>query len=76
VGYKDERRDQFFSGTSYSPFPADVNSSLTPVGWYSHSGPWNAYSATLTSLEPVAHFRRDLELANVYLADYQLPSPF
>jgi hypothetical protein len=76
VGFKDERRDRFLSGTSYSPFAADVNSSLNPLDWSSHLGPRDATSATLTSLEPVAHFRRDLELANVYLSDYQLPSPF
>lgn len=76
VGFKGERRDQFYSGTSYSPFPADVDSSLTPLRWYSHSGPYAATSATLTSLEPVAHFRRDLDLAKVYMADYQLPAPF
>ena len=76
VGFKDERRDRFLSGTSYSPFPADINSSLTPLRVVFAFHPYNSTSATLTSLEPVAHFRRDLDLANVYLADYQLPSPF
>jgi hypothetical protein len=76
VGFGGERRNRFLTGTSYSPFPADAASAIAPLGWYSHSGPRNSTSATLTSLEPVAHFRRDLDLANVYLTDYQVPSPF
>ena len=65
VGFPGERRDRFLRGTSYSPFPADVDSSIIPLGRYSHSGPRDSTSATVTSLEPVAHFRRDLTLSNV-----------
>jgi hypothetical protein len=69
-------RDRFLSGTSYSPFPADADSAIVPLGRYSHSGPRDFAPASLTSLEPVAHFRRDLELSNVRLADYRVLSPF
>jgi hypothetical protein len=76
VEFGGERRDRFFSGTSYSPFPADANSAIIPLGRYSHSGPRDYAPAKVTSLEPVAHFRRDLEIPNVYLKDYQVLSPF
>ncbi|HTB15750.1 MAG TPA: hypothetical protein VK752_29465 [Bryobacteraceae bacterium] len=76
VGFKGERRDRFFAGTSYSPFPADADSAIVPLGRYSHSVPRDLYPVTLTSLEPVAHFRMDLKLPNVHLADYRVPSQF
>ncbi len=72
----DERRDRFQIGTSYSPFPADANSAIVPLVQYFHSGPRDSASAILTSLEPVAHFRRELDLLNVHLTDYQVSSPF
>jgi hypothetical protein len=69
-------RGRFFVVTSYSPFPAD--SSISPLHWYTHGGAQYGYrgspeymQATLISLEPLAHFRRDLDLRDVYLADYQ-----
>jgi hypothetical protein len=65
-------RDRFLNGTSYSPFPADADSAVIPLGRYSHSGPADFAPATLTSLEPVAHFRRDLNLRGVTLTDYLL----
>jgi hypothetical protein len=65
-------RERFLNGTSYSPFPADADSSIIPLGRYSHSGPKDFAPATLTSLEPLAHFRRDVVLSGVYLADYPL----
>jgi hypothetical protein len=64
-----ERWGQFVAGVSYSPLPAD--SSISPLKWYAHSGRADFAPATLTSLEPLAHFRRDLDLRNVYLADFQ-----
>ncbi len=76
VGWGEGRRDQFLSGTSYSPFPADADSSIIPLGRYFHSGPKGFASATLTSLEPVAHFRRDLDLSGIYLTDYLWTSQF
>lgn len=66
------RRDRFLNSTSYSPFPADADSAIIPLGRYSHSGPVHFAPATLTSLEPLAHFRRDLDLRDVTLTDYQL----
>jgi len=65
-------RERFLNGTSYSPFPADADSAIIPLGRYSHSGPKDFAPATLTSLEPLAHFRRDLDLRGVTLSDYQL----
>jgi hypothetical protein len=59
-------------GTSYSPFPANPDSLIVPVVSYFHSGSPDFAPVTLTSLEPVAHFRRDLTLSNVALADYQI----
>jgi len=68
-------RDRFFVQTSYSPFPADA--SLTPLNWFTHGGGALGYrgkpgydQATLISLEPLAHFRRDLDLPAIHLADY------
>jgi hypothetical protein len=60
----------FFAGTSYSPFPAD--SSIGPI-----HGSWRSAAAndSLTVLEPLAHFRRDLDLRGIYLADYQAVVP-
>jgi hypothetical protein len=72
VALGEAQRDRFLSGTSYSPFPADAGSSIIPLGRYSHSGPKDFAPATLTSLEPVAHFRRELTLSGVYLVDYQM----
>jgi len=76
VDFGGERRDRFYTGTSYSPFPADANSVIIPLGRYVHSGPRDYAPAKLTSLEPVAHFRKDLEIPNVYLKDYQVLSQF
>jgi hypothetical protein len=60
----------FFAGISYSPFPAD--SSIGPL-----HGSWRSAAAndSLTVLEPLAHFRRDLDLRDIYLADYQAVVP-
>jgi hypothetical protein len=71
-----QNRDRFLTATSYSPFPADANSAIIPLGRYVHSGPRDYSASKLTSLEPVAHFRRDLEIPNVYLKDYQVLSQF
>jgi len=60
------------STSSYSPLPANPNSSIVPVARFFHSGSSDFSPTTLTSLEPVAHFRRDLTLSNASLADYQI----
>jgi hypothetical protein len=71
VSFGGERGDWFLdAGTSYSPFPGDLW--IIPLHWYGHSGSATFAPATVTSLEPLAHFRRDLDLRGVYLADYQL----
>lgn len=62
-------QDRFFPGPSYSPFPAD--SSISPLHWYWHP----AGGRPLITLEPLAHFRRDLDLRDVSLADYQAVVP-
>jgi hypothetical protein len=69
-------RDRLYYATSYSPFPADADSSILPIGRYYHSGSRGLSPDTLTTLEPLAHFRRDLHLPGVYLADYQVASRF
>jgi hypothetical protein len=74
VRFGGERWGQFVDLASYSPFPAD--SSISPVHGYYHAGSPTYAPATLTSLEPLAHFRRDVNLANVYLVDYQLSPRF
>ena len=66
------RRDRFLRATSYSPFPADAGSAIVPVIRTSHSWSRDFAAATLTSLEPVAHFRRDLKLSSIHLEDYQV----
>jgi hypothetical protein len=65
-------RESFFGATSYSPFPANPDSSIVPVGRHFHSGSPDFCPTTLLSLEPVAHFRQDLTLSGVSLADYQI----
>jgi hypothetical protein len=70
VRFGEERWGQFVGGASYSPFPAD--SSISPLRGFYHSGSPDFAPATLTSLEPLAHFRRDINLTSVNLADYQI----
>jgi hypothetical protein len=65
------QHEAVYGATSYSPFPADPDSSLVPVARFFHSGS-SDFAPTLTSLEPVAHFGRNLTLSNVSLADYQI----
>jgi len=74
IKFGEERWGQFVGIASYSPFPAD--SSINPLRGYYHTGSPDFAPATLTSLEPLAHFRRDLELTGVSLADYQVLTPF
>jgi hypothetical protein len=64
------RRDRFLDASSYSPFPADPDSLIVPVGKFFHSGSSDFAPDTLTSLEPVAHFRRDFTRSNVSRTDY------
>jgi hypothetical protein len=74
VKFGQECWGQFVGVASYSPFPAD--SSIGPLRGYYHTGSPDFAPATLTSLEPLAHFRRDIDLSSVYLTDYQVLSPF
>lgn len=74
VKFGQERWGQFVGVASYSPFPAD--SSIDPLRGYYHTGSPDFAPATLTSLEPLAHFRRDIDLSSIYLTDYQVLSPF
>jgi hypothetical protein len=62
--------DRTFAGMSYSPLPAD--SSISPLHWYWHPASAND---SLISLEPLAHFRRDIELRGINLEDYQAIVP-
>jgi hypothetical protein len=75
VRFGEERWGQFISSeVSYSPFPAD--SSISALRGYYHTGSQTFAAATLTTLEPLAHFRRDIDLPSVYLADYQMVSRY
>jgi hypothetical protein len=75
-----DRQDRFIAPRNYSPLPAD--SSISPLHRYSYNGlnisfrGQPTYGALrqvmLISLEPLAHFRRDLVLQGVHLADYQV----
>lgn len=66
-------RHQFLDATSYSPFPASTDSAIFPLNQFVHAGPPDFSPSTLISQEPLAHFRRDLDLPAVYLADYRAP---
>jgi hypothetical protein len=71
----------FITENSYSPFPADL--SISPLHWYWHmlvSGDrgdehhWTYPPETIvTTVEPLAHFRRDLVLTDVYLPNPTRP---
>jgi hypothetical protein len=74
VKFGAERWGQFVGVASYSPFPAD--SSIDPLRAYYHSGSPDFAPATLTSLEPLAHFRRDIDITSAHLTDYQTLAPF
>jgi hypothetical protein len=69
------QRGRFFNETSYSPLPADA--STFPLHWHQTSfGPLTDFpQATLISLEPLAHFRREIDLPDIDLADYVMPLP-
>jgi hypothetical protein len=72
-------RDRFIAPRNYSPLPAD--SSISPLHWYFYNGLNRRYpgggtylgmrQVTLISLEPLAHFRRDLVIEGVQLAEYR-----
>ena len=75
-----DRQDRFIAPRNYSPLPAD--SSISPLHRYFYNGLNISYrgqptygamgQVTLISLEPLAHFRRDLVLQGVHLEDYQV----
>jgi hypothetical protein len=81
VRFGRERRDWFLTEDSYSPLPAEL--SISPLHWY-----WRSVArdsdffkdpvgtqipgAIVTSLKPLAHFRRDLVLAMIDLSDYRM----
>jgi hypothetical protein len=58
----------FFGSTSYSPLPAAL--ALPPTSYFVHQA--HGPSATLTTMEPLVHFRRDLEAPDLILADYEI----
>jgi hypothetical protein len=74
-----ERQDRFIAPRNYSPLPAD--SSISPLHRYSYNGLNVRYrgersygglrQVTLISLEPLAHFRRDLVLDGIHMTDYR-----
>jgi len=67
----------FITENSYSPLPADL--SISPLHWYwhllvtgeGHDERSSTYppQTIVTTLEPLAHFRRDLVLRDIYLPD-------
>ncbi|HXA56898.1 MAG TPA: hypothetical protein VNU84_05640 [Candidatus Acidoferrum sp.] len=60
---------------SYSPFPAGINLDDSIEGrWTSVVSPF-ASEATVTVKEPVAHFRRDIRIANFRISDFSDPQP-
>lgn len=81
VRFGRQQRDSFLTEDSYSPLPAEL--SISPLHWY-----WRSVArdsdffkdpvgtqipgAIVTSLKPLAHFRRDLVLAMIYLSDYRM----
>lgn len=82
VRFGRERRDWFLSENSYSPLSAEL--SIGPLHWYWRSVARDSVffkdplgtqvpGAIVTSLEPLAHFRRDLALEAIYLNDYLAP---
>ena len=56
---------------SYSPFPAGINLNPIKNGWA--SGTLAGREATFTVKEPLAHFRRDLEIRNVRFVASDVP---
>ena len=54
---------------SYSPFPADL--AISPVGQFFLTEVNTVSAAAIDTLEPLAHLRKDFELDNVRLTDYE-----
>lgn len=71
----EDGRNGFFVDTSDSPLPGSLN--LMPIRWFTH-GAYNFREDThfsppvLVSLEPLAHFRREIEAHDLYLLDYKI----
>jgi hypothetical protein len=60
------------SRMSYAPFPASLDLSPLDVRW---AEPLNADEATIVTKKPLVHFRKEFELRNACLADWELPWP-
>jgi hypothetical protein len=54
--------------TDYSPYPAEFG--ISPISDYSWSVPTGATTVTFTTMKPLAHIRRELDIPNVRLADF------
>jgi hypothetical protein len=54
--------------TDYSPYPAEFG--ISPISDYSWSVPTGATTVTFTTMKPLAHIRRELDIPNVRLAEF------
>jgi hypothetical protein len=81
---REGQADSFYEMVSYSPFPAaltlssiETHSAFVTVGT-APSSPLgkseSASSVTITVKQPLAHFRRDLEVKEIRLIDFTNPS--
>jgi hypothetical protein len=64
--YKDVPREQ--QRTDYSPYPAEFG--ISPISDYSWSVPTGATTQTFTTMKPLAHIRRELDIPKVQLAEF------
>jgi hypothetical protein len=70
VNFEDFRSIAHGESISYSPFPAEL--SFSPVSLYFASSYTASLPAVLiTNQEPLAHIRRDFELAGLRLGDFE-----
>jgi hypothetical protein len=53
--------------TNYSPYPAEFG--ISPISDYSWSVPTGATTLALTTMKPLAHIRRELDIPQVQLAE-------
>jgi hypothetical protein len=80
VYFSDFKATVFREAVSYSPFPAEL--SVSPVSQYfayesrlDRSHKERASTATLVTMEPVAHIRRDFEIGGLRLAEFEATMP-
>jgi hypothetical protein len=65
-----------WSPVSYSPIPADLG--ISPVNQYFtywSPGPGPVSEVVVQSIRPVAHLRRDFDIAGLKLADHEVRLP-